>query len=115
MTGSAEFGWTWWRERRLPAEVLHLHTAAAGRSSAATLAATAAHAAHGAREVTRGAYVAQAEAAPVLDAGRAELAALLGVPAGGLAFTESAESAGLRVRLTWQRKVPGGHELNRTA
>jgi pyridoxal 5-phosphate dependent beta-lyase len=90
VTGSAEDGWAWWRERRLPAEVLHLDTAAAGRSSAATLAASAAYAE---REVTRGAYVAQAEAAPVLDAGRAELAALLGVPAAGLAFTESAESA----------------------
>ena len=33
MTG--EDGWAWWRERRLPAEVLHLDTAAAGRSSAA--------------------------------------------------------------------------------
>jgi len=33
--------WDWWRERRLPAEVLHLDSAAAGRSSTATLAATA--------------------------------------------------------------------------
>jgi hercynylcysteine S-oxide lyase len=82
--------WAWWRERRLPAELIHLDSAAAGRSSTATLAATAAHAE---REVSRGAYVAQAEAGPVLDAGRAELAALLGVPAAGLAFTESAESA----------------------
>ena len=90
MTGSAESGWTWWRERRPPAQVLHLDTAAAGRSSSATLAAAAAHAE---REATRGAYVAQAEAAPVLEAGRAELAALLGVPPAGLAFTESAESA----------------------
>jgi pyridoxal 5-phosphate dependent beta-lyase len=87
---TAEGAWAWWRERRLPAELVHLDSAAAGRSSAATLAATAAHAE---REGTRGAYVAQAEAAPVLDAGRAELAGLLGVPAAGLAFTESAESA----------------------
>ncbi len=70
--------------------MLHLDSAAAGRSSAATLAAAAAHAE---REAVRGAYVAQAEAAPVLDAGRADLAALLGVPPAGLAFTESAESA----------------------
>jgi pyridoxal 5-phosphate dependent beta-lyase len=85
-----DLSWTWWREHRPPAEVLHLDSAAAGRSSAATLAATTAHAQ---REAARGAYVAQAEAAPVLDAGRARLAALLGVPAGGVAFTESAESA----------------------
>lgn len=70
--------------------MLHLDSAAAGRSSGATLAAAAAHAE---REAVRGAYVAQAEAAPVLDAGRADLAALLGVPPAGLAFTESAESA----------------------
>jgi pyridoxal 5-phosphate dependent beta-lyase len=82
--------WGWWRERRLPAELLHLDTAAAGRSSRATLAATAAYAE---RETVRGAYVAQAEAAPVLDAGRAELARLLAVPPAGLAFTESAEAA----------------------
>ena len=87
---TAEGAWGWWRERRLPAELVHLDTAAAGRSSTATLAATAAHAE---REVTRGAYVAQAEAAPVLDAGRAELAGLLGVPAGGIAFTESAAAS----------------------
>ena len=53
--------WHWWRERRLPAEVTHLDSAAAGRSSRATLAATAAHAE---REATVGAYVAMAEASP---------------------------------------------------
>jgi pyridoxal 5-phosphate dependent beta-lyase len=95
---TADSGWAWWRERRLPAEVVHLDSAAAGRSSTTTLAATAAHAE---REVTRGAYVAQAEAAPVLDAGRAELAALLGVPAAGLAFTESAEAALAALLAAW--------------
>jgi pyridoxal 5-phosphate dependent beta-lyase len=78
--------------------VLHLDSAAAGRSSAATMAAAAAHAE---REAVRGAYVAQAEAAPVLDAGRAGLAALLGVPAAGLAFTESAESALAALLAAW--------------
>jgi hercynylcysteine S-oxide lyase len=87
---SPESAWDWWRARRPPAELVHLDTAAAGRSSAGTLAATAGHAE---REATRGAYVAQAEAAEVLDAGRAELAGLLGVPPAGLAFTEGAESA----------------------
>ena len=81
--------WAWWRDRRLPAQVLHLDSAAAGRSSAATMAAAAAHAE---REAVRGAYVARAEAAPVLDAGRAGLAALLGVPAAGLAFSVRAVS-----------------------
>ncbi|MGH3152700.1 MAG: aminotransferase class V-fold PLP-dependent enzyme [Streptosporangiaceae bacterium] len=85
-----ESAWRWWRERRPSAPYLHFDTAAAGRSSLATLQATAAHAE---REATVGAYVAAAEAAPVLDAGRAELARLLGVPADGLAFVQSAEAA----------------------
>jgi hercynylcysteine S-oxide lyase len=85
-----ESAWQWWRERRPPAQHLHLDTAAAGRSSLATLQATAAHAE---REAAVGAYVAAAEAAPVLDAGRAELARLLGVPAAGLALVASAEAA----------------------
>jgi pyridoxal 5-phosphate dependent beta-lyase len=85
-----ESDWRWWRERRPAASYLHLDSAAAGRSSLATLAATAAHAE---REAAAGAYVAAAEAAPVLDAGRAELARLLGVPAPGLALVQSAEAA----------------------
>jgi len=93
---SPESAWDWWRAQRPPAGLVHLDTAAAGRSSTVTLAATAAHAG---REATRGAYVAQAEAAEVLAAGRAELAGLLGVPPAGLAFTEGAESA-LNVLLT---------------
>jgi pyridoxal 5-phosphate dependent beta-lyase len=82
--------WSWWRERRLPAAGLHLDTAAAGRSSRATLAAAAAHAE---REATVGAYVAQAEAGPVLAEGQDRLAGLLGVPAAGVGFVPSAEAA----------------------
>jgi len=48
-----------------------------------------------------GAYVAAAEAAPVLAAGRAELARLLGVPAAGLAFMPSAEAALDALLLAW--------------
>jgi pyridoxal 5-phosphate dependent beta-lyase len=73
-----------------PTQRLHLDTAAAGRSSFATLAATAAHAEY---EAATGGYVAAAQAAPVLAAGRAELAGLLGVPAAGLAFVPSAAAA----------------------
>ena len=93
MTGAddpADARWRWWRERRLPAERLYLDSAAAGRSSRATLAATAAHAE---REATAGAYVAAAEAEPVLAEGRAGLAGLLGVPAAGVTFAPSAEAA----------------------
>jgi len=86
----ADARWRWWRERRLPAERIHLDSAAAGRSSLATLAATAAHAE---REATTGAYVAAAEAEPVLAEGRRGLAGLLGVPAAGVTFVPSAEAA----------------------
>jgi hercynylcysteine S-oxide lyase len=90
--------WSRWRARRLPAELVHLDTAAAGRASAATLAAAAAHAE---REAVLGAYVAAAEAAPVLEQGRADLAGLLAVPAGGLAFTESASAARAALLAAW--------------
>ncbi len=43
-------------------------------------------------EVERGAYVAETEAAPVLDGLRAGLGALLGLPADRVAFTDSATS-----------------------
>jgi pyridoxal 5-phosphate dependent beta-lyase len=101
---TADSGWGWWRERRLPAELVHLDSAAAGRASTATLTATAAHAE---REVIRGAYVAQAEAAPVLEAGRAELAGLLGVPPAGTAFTESAEAALEALLAAWPLRAGG--------
>jgi hercynylcysteine S-oxide lyase len=87
VTGS---DWAWWRDRRPTAARLHLDSAAAGRSSRAILAATAAHAE---REAETGGYVAAAEAEPVLAAGRAALGDLLGVPAAGVAFTPSGESA----------------------
>ncbi len=91
MTGSgSDSDWGWWRDRRPAAARLHLDSAAAGRSSRAILAATAAHAE---REAETGGYVAAAEAEPKLAAGRAALAGLLGVPAAGVAFTPSGESA----------------------
>jgi hypothetical protein len=90
MTDAANSDWGWWRERRPSAGILHLDTAAAGRSSRATLAATAAHSE---REAVTGAYVAAAEAAPVLAEGQAALGRLLGVPAKGVAFVPSAEAA----------------------
>lgn len=64
----------------------------------ATLRATAGHAD---REAALGGYVAQAEAGPVLAEGRAALAALIGMPAAGLAFTENAHSALDALLQTW--------------
>jgi len=98
LAGQGASDWGWWRDRRPPAARLHLDTAAAGRSSRATLAAVAAHAE---REAIAGAYVAQEEAGPVLAAGRAVLAGLLGVPAGGVAFTPSAEAALATLLAVW--------------
>lgn len=82
--------WRLFRANRPPTTVTHLDTAAAGRSSAATLHAVAAHAE---REATVGAYVAQAEAAGVLQHARAMLAGLFAVEPGGIAFTESATAS----------------------
>ena len=87
---SEQNNWRRWRERRPLAERTHLDSAAAGRSTTATLRAVAGHAE---REATVGGYVAQQEAAPVLRDGRTALAGLLGVPEAGLAFTENAHSA----------------------
>ncbi len=90
--------WQDWRDRRPAPRGIHLDSAAAGRSSLATLAAAAAHAE---RESVAGAYVAQAEAGPVLEQGRADLAGLLGLPAGALAFTESASAARATLLAAW--------------
>lgn len=82
--------WRQWRERRPSAKNVHFDTAAAGRSSAGTLRAVADHAE---REAAEGAYVAQAAVGPVIDQGRADIAALLGADADGIAFVESASAA----------------------
>jgi hercynylcysteine S-oxide lyase len=95
--------WLTWHDRRFPGQVLHLDAAAAGRGSTATLRAAAAHAQ---REAARGVYVAEAEAAAVLEAGRADLAGLLGVPPDGLAFVEGATAA-LEVLLSAWPLRPG--------
>ena len=82
--------WRLFADNRPVTSHVHLDSAAAGRSSVATLAAVAEHAE---REATVGAYVAAAEAAPVLERGRADLAGLLGVEPEGIAFTSNATSA----------------------
>ncbi len=82
--------WQRWRDHRPATQLLHLYSAAAGRSSAATLEASAAVAA---REAAVGASTAAAEVGPALDTGRAELARLLGVKPGGVAFVGSATAA----------------------
>jgi len=90
--------WRQWADRRPNPNVLHLDTAAAGRMSVAVRRAVADHLD---REAQSGAYIAEGEAAGAMAEGRADLAGLLGLPADGLAFMESA-TTGLKVLLrTW--------------
>jgi len=95
--------WQRWGEARPEPAVIHLDTAACGRSSSAVLDAVAAHAV---REATEGAYVVAEAAAPVLAGLRADLATLLAVPAEGIAFVESATAA-LAVALRVAGPPPG--------
>ena len=73
-----------WRAARPPAAGLHLDSAACSRQSFAVLDAAAKHALH---ESEVGGYVAAEAAAPVLDAGRAAVATLCGVPDAEVVFT----------------------------
>ncbi|OBF58287.1 ergothioneine biosynthesis PLP-dependent enzyme EgtE [Mycobacterium sp. 852002-50816_SCH5313054-b] len=73
-----------WRAARPPAAGLHLDSAACSRQSFAALDAAAKHALH---EAEVGGYVAAEAAAPVLDAGRAAVATLCGMPDAEVVFT----------------------------
>jgi hercynylcysteine S-oxide lyase len=73
-----------WRAARPPVAGLHLDSAACSRQSFAVLDAAARHARH---EAEVGGYVAADAAKPVLDAGRAAVAALAGVPDAEVVFT----------------------------
>jgi hercynylcysteine S-oxide lyase len=102
-TDTLDGPWRRWHDQRHPAHTLHLDTAAAGRCSSGTLRATAGHAE---RESGCGAYVAEAAAHEVLEAARADLARMLGVPPAGVAFVESATVA-LQVLLAAWPLRPG--------
>ncbi len=79
-------------------DVVHLDSAAAGRSSTETRRAVADHLD---REAELGAYVAEAEAAATLAAGRANLAGMLGMETDGVAFVESASAALSTLLAAW--------------
>src|SRR4051794_26101787 len=97
---------TGWTARRPPAQVLHLDTAAAGRSSLATLDAVATHAR---LEAEVGAYVAQERVADALERLRTDVGALLGVPPAGVAFGESATAALTALLGAWP--LPAGSRI----
>ncbi|BBX99281.1 ergothioneine biosynthesis PLP-dependent enzyme EgtE [Mycobacterium lacus] len=73
-----------WRAARPPVAGLHLDSAACSRQSFGALDAAARHALH---EAEVGGYVAAEAAAPVLDAGRAAVAALSGMLDAEVVFT----------------------------
>jgi hercynylcysteine S-oxide lyase len=79
-----------WRDARLPAAGVHLDSAACSRQSLAAIEAAAAHARH---ESEVGGYVAAQAAAPVLDAGRAGVAALTGMSPDDVVFTTGSGNA----------------------
>ena len=87
-----------WVRHRVPTALVHLDAAAAGRPSTAVLAAEVAHLQ---AEAEQGAYVAQAGAADVIDAGRSALAALVGLTGEDLCFLDGAGTAFATVLEAW--------------
>ena len=79
-----------WRAARPPVAGLHLDSAACSRQSFAVLDATAEHARF---EAELGGYVAAEAATPVLNAGRAAIAALCGMPDADVVFTTGSLNA----------------------
>jgi pyridoxal 5-phosphate dependent beta-lyase len=79
-----------WRAARPPVAGLHLDSAACSRQSVAAIDAAARHARH---EAEVGGYVAAEAATPVLDAGRAAVGSLAGMPDAQVVFTTGAQHA----------------------
>jgi pyridoxal 5-phosphate dependent beta-lyase len=79
-----------WRVARPKVAGLHLDSGACSRESFAVIDAAAAHARH---EAEVGGYVAAQAAAPVLDAGRAAVAALTGMTASDVVYTTGANNS----------------------
>ena len=94
-----------WRAARPPVAGLHLDSAACSRQSFAVLDAAARHARH---EAEVGGYIAADAAKPVLDAGRAAVAALAGMPDAAVVFTTGSLHALDLLLSSWP---PGSREL----
>lgn len=94
-----------WRAARPQVAGLHLDSAACSRQSFAVLDAATRHARH---EAEVGGYVAAEAAAPVLDAGRAAVAALGGMPDAEVIFTTGSLHALDLLLGSWP---PGGRTL----
>ena len=94
-----------WRAARPPVAGLHLDSAACSRQSFAVVDAAARHARH---EAEVGGYIAADAAKPVLDAGRAAVAALAGMPDAAVVFTTGSLHALDLLLSSWP---PGSREL----
>lgn len=94
-----------WRAARPPVAGRHLDSAACSRQSFAALDAAARHARH---EAEVGGYVAAEAARPVLEAGRAAVAALTGMPDAQVVFTTGSQHALGLLLSSWP---PGGRTL----
>ncbi len=81
---------TEWRKARPQVAGLHLDSSACSRQSFAVQDAAARHARH---EAEVGGYVADEAAMPVLNAGRAAVAALTGMPEAAVVFTTGSQHA----------------------
>ena len=92
-----------WRAARPPVAGLHLDSAACSRQSFAVLDATAEHARF---EAEVGGYVAAEAATPVLDAGRAAVAALCGMPDAEVVFTTGSLNALDLLLGSWPAEQP---------
>lgn len=79
-----------WRAARPPVAGVHVDSAACSRQSFAAIEAAARHARH---EAEVGGYVAAEAAAPALEAGRAALRALTGMPNADVVFTTGSHNA----------------------
>jgi len=87
-----------WRQVRPPVLGVHLDSAACSRQSVDTIRAVAQHAEH---EAQIGGYVAQEAAAPVLEAGRAAVRHLTGMPEAQVQFTTGAADALRTLLQSW--------------
>jgi hercynylcysteine S-oxide lyase len=94
-----------WRVARPPVAGLHLDSAACSRQSFAVLDAATRHARH---EAEVGGYIAADAAKPVLDAGRAAVAALTGMPDAEVVFTTGSLHALDLLLASWP---PGGRTV----
>jgi hercynylcysteine S-oxide lyase len=94
-----------WRSARPSAAGIHVDSAACSRQSFAVIDAAASHARH---EAEVGGYVAAEAARPVLDAGRAAVATLAGMPNAEVVFTTGSQHALDVLLSSW---LPGGRTL----